>query len=332
MRAHKYGTIASEPGYASEECEMFEKEFLEGLRTEWFGMEKSPAFPGDYELREPTGHTINGHFSNKGRWYLWKIETSNYCISLKPRQERRHYYLMRDTYLGTVKYDGTWKLCNYKSRRVFDPVLRPESFDGWRGLVAEPNKDKYFDAASKHLQILNRSFIHEVSIEQLSETDREILVRYGRLLDNLMTGELPPITAAEESFVKMCAGEDKPSGRIETAWKKYRLDVMFQVAKRMRALTSQHAYEEYRARFLQLASHGHKGAIEWIKRDNQATKKALSDCNRLPSPFDSEVEQIDAPPFENLSNIDPLNISKIFPDLPRVWLTYRVDGNPGTAR
>jgi hypothetical protein len=55
----------------------------------------------------------------------------------------------------------------------------------------------------------------------LDESERRLLLRYGRWLDALSSGLLQPLTPEQEHFVRVAHGTDAPGTEFERAWVKF---------------------------------------------------------------------------------------------------------------
>jgi uncharacterized protein YifE (UPF0438 family) len=59
------------------------------------------------------------------------------------------------------------------------------------------------------------------SREIFSESELEILTRYGEAFEDLMEGRRPPETPAQERFLRVCHDEAEPATDYERVWRKY---------------------------------------------------------------------------------------------------------------
>jgi uncharacterized protein YifE (UPF0438 family) len=144
----------------------------------------------------------------------------------------------------------------------------------WRGLIEVPRCD-YLPGGLKmpeeHHVHLSADFPCDVSISNFSESERRYIDIYGALLQRLMIEEIEPVTKQEIQFVEMCRGNEHPHTELERVWKKYRLEVMYDVAQRMEKSACKsgiYDFEIYRERFLVLALHGHAKAREWVRKND----------------------------------------------------------------
>ena len=149
--------------------------------------------------------------------------------------------------------------------------------------------------SKEHLHLFDAAYECEVSLAGYSNREKEILETNGAWLDALMFGEITPDTKEQEHFVSMCYGEVHPANPIEKAWKKYRLDLMYKVARKMETEISQSLfdYATVRDRFAVLVQQRHRGAINWLHNEG----------------IDFEVP--DHPSLINIAEIDPDRPAKI---------------------
>ncbi len=125
-----------------------------------------------------------------------------------------------------------------------------------------------------HVQYLRTEFKPAVSLETYTAEEQRILKKYGSWLRALMLGDIEPVTEEETYFVRMCHGEEHPRTEIHAAWKKYQLDLMYDVASHMdeHIGTHDYPYSWVVTRFTNLAQQGHRRAVEWLEREGQQYK------------------------------------------------------------
>ncbi len=59
------------------------------------------------------------------------------------------------------------------------------------------------------------------STEIFDREEIELLSRYGRQYERLMTGDREPETPGQQRFVEVCRGDAKPESEHEKVWRKY---------------------------------------------------------------------------------------------------------------
>lgn len=257
--------------------------------TPWDHRSSRPARPGFYE------------------WSDGKIAPSD-VPPKKGRHLRLNYWdgkrwLVTDL-TGKLVTEPTGK----KMRQM--PVEIPGHDGFWRGLIRIPELQKLaggLEIPQEHLGFLHADFTYNVSIENLSASERSLFDRYGALLSALITKKVEAVSRHEKDFVAMCFGHRHPKREAERAWKKYLLNVMYEIAMWMEKESCRGGpfeFEDYRARFLLLAKHGHEEAKTWVKLNNGW-------------------------PQDYPQKADPINLVDIYPDVPVNTFLWRVAGSYG---
>lgn len=79
-----------------------------------------------------------------------------------------------------------------------------------------------------------------------------------------MNKDIVPVTEGQARFVEMCEGKCHPETEFEHLWKKYQLDIMYDIAKACEYhIGIRFSYYEISAMFKKLASQGHQKALTW---------------------------------------------------------------------
>jgi uncharacterized protein YifE (UPF0438 family) len=76
------------------------------------------------------------------------------------------------------------------------------------------------DLERLHRKYLDLGPYHFQQFEELTPDELKLLNQYGYWLAALERGIIPPITAAQERFLRVVAGSDEPASRFEIAWMK----------------------------------------------------------------------------------------------------------------
>jgi len=133
-----------------------------------------------------------------------------------------------------------------------------------------------------HRTYLHLEFIPEIDIEKYQDEEKIALKKYGSWLKALMIGKIEPITDEQTYFLEMCYGKKHPRNRLQHIWKKYQLDVMYEIAKKLddglSLASSIFTYDQVVSRFQKLAEQGHIASIKWLERENQK----INTCNSYP--------------------------------------------------
>lgn len=209
--------------------------------------------------------------------------------------KRIGFYECRDDYskpadgappVGTVIWldfwDGKgWVETNRKGRILNggQHVVRERGF--WRGLSEIPTfslPKGGIAIPEEHRPYLFADFLCEVPIDDYPPSELHLLCGYGTLMSNLMSGCVEAVSNDEKRFVEMCDGKRNPISQAEFAWKRYRLDVMYKATQEMETsacIRGTYDFEQYRERFLLMATHGHLEARVWVK-DNGGRPEGFS--------------------------------------------------------
>ena len=143
----------------------------------------------------------------------------------------------------------------------------------WRGLSEIPTfslPKGGIAIPEEHRSYLFADFLCEVPIDDYSVSEQHQLSCYGALMWYLMWEDLDAVSNDEKRFIEVFKGERAPVSQAEFAWRRYRLDVMYQATKEMEISACNRGtydFEQYRERFLLLATHGHERARVWVKEN-----------------------------------------------------------------
>lgn len=129
---------------------------------------------------------------------------------------------------------------------------------------------------NNHSEARGLSFFPLASIEDFSEIEKKMLESYGAWMENLMLGNIAPLTNAQHHFLSTCSGAIAPQHKLEVVWLKYLAKVPdYKEACRARAFESEansllrqlppNDYKEARRVRTNLAAKGHQPSIEWLK-------------------------------------------------------------------
>lgn len=125
----------------------------------------------------------------------------------------------------------------------------------------------------KHREYLARPFAIPTDAQEcFSESELQLLRKYGTWLDALMRKYLAPVTAAQEHFVGMCDGQFEPTTEMEHVWRRYRCEELY---KHALTITSTWRYHE----LYRLSRMGHEAA----KREIRSTVIKTYDFPLTPS-------------------------------------------------
>lgn len=192
-------------------------------------------------------------------------------------------------------WDGKGWVETNKNGRVLNGgqhVTGQRSF--WRGLSEFPTFSLPKGGISipeEHRSYLFGDFLCEVPIDGYTVSEQHLLNCYGALMSDLMWGGVEAVSNDENRFIEVCEGKRPPVSQAEFAWKRYRLDVMYQATIEMEigaCNRGMYDFEQYRERFLLLATHGHLGARVWVKENGgrpegfSITKSTFSLCDVYP--------------------------------------------------
>mgnify|MGYP002078139210 CR=1 FL=1 len=115
------------------------------------------------------------------------------------------------------------------------------------------------------------AFSPEASLDNLTADEIACLHKYGAWLKALMQEKILPYTDEQRAFVEMCNGKSHPQNELAKTWKKYQLNVMYEIALKMdgslAAADTKFTYAHVVTRFRKIAAQGHTQAIEWLKKE-----------------------------------------------------------------
>lgn len=119
---------------------------------------------------------------------------------------------------------------------------------------------------AEHQDYLNRSYKGKAELEYMEEPYRTIVERYGPWMCAL-TIDLPPITEAQEGFVRLFKEGGKATTEFELAW------LYFKRATRYRRALAKEGvdYKAAREIMVQLAKKKFKLAIQWLDEEGPWT-------------------------------------------------------------
>lgn len=207
----------------------------------------------------------------------------------------------------------TTKVGNARGAKPSQVHKNVPRYSYWRGIQLTPyicDDIPEFRILDAHRSYLWADFRLDVSIDHYREEERQLLNRFGALLNWLTNGH-ESMSKHETRFVDMCLGKVAPQGPVESVWKKYRLDLMYLIARKMEADSArngEYVFDEYKPRFIQLAYHGHNESQAWVRKE----------CPKL---TDAERIGLDG----------PINLIDIFPEKKVAPFMMRLSGSGFSA-
>jgi hypothetical protein len=89
-----------------------------------------------------------------------------------------------------------------------------------------------------------------------------------------MLRKIIPYTDEQREFVKMCNGEAHPPNEIARTWKKYQINLMYEIAIKMDSTLgsadTKYTYSHVVTSFHNIAAQGHTKAMEWLQMEGIA--------------------------------------------------------------
>lgn len=132
------------------------------------------------------------------------------------------------------------------------------------------------DLATIHRRFLLHGPRLKFDASALTDSESQLISRYGHWLEALANGRLQPFTAAQVRFVGVHRGELAASAKHELAWKHYCAEKLFQEAHLKDQNIGAHGYKQTVDMFYRAARMGSKRAANWLRSENsQAPEESL---------------------------------------------------------
>jgi uncharacterized protein YifE (UPF0438 family) len=136
----------------------------------------------------------------------------------------------------------------------------------------------------QHKLYLRTPFAFECAVEHIEGAHVELLKRYGCWLAALASGRLNPTTPAQEHFLKVHTGEVGPVSDFERAWFSYRVQCLYEQARKIEQdlrTSTAYSYEAVREAYYKVACLGHPKAIQWFHRFGPSNRRVYSRYSNL---------------------------------------------------